>query len=70
MITGIGIAAGLTCGFAIQRLAGSYFVKVEMPGAWVVTGAAGILLGAAVVASAWPALRAARVDVIQALRAD
>jgi len=41
-----------------------------MPGAWVVIGAAGILLAAAVVASAWPAMRAARVDVIQALRAD
>jgi putative ABC transport system permease protein len=41
-----------------------------MPGPWVVIGAAGILLAAAVVASAWPAMRAARVDVIQALRAD
>ncbi len=41
-----------------------------MPGAWVIAGAAGILLAAAVVASAWPAMRAARVDVIQALRAD
>jgi putative ABC transport system permease protein len=70
IITGIGIGAGLACGLAVQRLAGSYFGKVETPGAWVVTGAAGILLGAAVIASAWPALRAARVDVIQALRAD
>ena len=41
-----------------------------MPGVWVVVGAAGVLLAAAVVASAWPALRAARVDVMQALRAD
>jgi ABC-type antimicrobial peptide transport system permease subunit len=29
-----------------------------------------VLLAAAVIASAWPALRAARVDVIEALRAD
>jgi len=43
---------------------------VRMPGAWVVVGAAGVLLAAAVIASAWPAMRAARVDVIQALRAD
>ena len=41
-----------------------------MPGVWVMLGAAGLLLAAAVMASAWPALRAARVDVIQALRAD
>jgi ABC-type lipoprotein release transport system permease subunit len=41
-----------------------------MPGAWVVVGAAGVLMAAAVAASAWPAMRAARVDVIEALRAD
>jgi predicted permease len=70
VITAVGIGAGLACGLALQRLAGSYFENVHMPGAWVVVGAAGLLLAAAVVASAWPAMRAARVDVIQALRAD
>ena len=66
----LGIAAGLACGLALQKLAGSYFQNVRIPGVWVVAGAAGILLAAAIVASAWPAVRAARVDVIQALRAD
>jgi len=70
LITAVGIGAGLACGIALQRLAGSYFDNVRMPGAWVVAGAAGLLLAAAVAASAWPAMRAARVDVIQALRAD
>jgi hypothetical protein len=70
VITAVGIGAGLACGFALERVAGSYFESVKMPGAWVVIGAAGVLLAAAVVASAWPAMRAARVDVIQALRAD
>jgi putative ABC transport system permease protein len=70
VITAIGIGAGLACGLALQRLAGSYFESVRMPGAWVVVGSAGVLLAAAVAASAWPAVRAARVDVIQALRAD
>jgi len=70
VITAVGIGAGLACGLALQQLAGSYFENVRMPGAWVVVGAAGVLLAAAVVASAWPALRAARVDVMQALRAD
>jgi putative ABC transport system permease protein len=69
-ITAAGIAAGLASGLALQRLAGSYFEGVNLPGVWVVLGAAGVLLTAAVVASAWPALRAARVDVIQALRGD
>jgi len=70
VITAVGIGAGLACGLALQRLAGSYFENVKMPGPWVVVGAAGVLLAAAVVASAWPAMRAARVDVMQALRAD
>ena len=65
-----GIGAGFAGGLALERLAGSYFEKLQMPGAWVVAGAAGLLIAAAVVASAWPAMRAARVDVIQALRAD
>ena len=69
-ITAMGIGTGLAIGFGLQRLAGGYFESVQMPGAWVIAGAAGILLAAAVFASAWPAMRAARVDVIQALRAD
>ena len=70
IITAIGIGAGLAGGLALQRLAGTYFESISMPSPWVVAGAAGILLAAAVIASAWPAMRAARVDVIQALRAE
>jgi putative ABC transport system permease protein len=69
-ITGLGIGAGVAFGFAVQRLAGTYLGEAKLPGVWVIAGAAGVLLGAAVVASAWPALRAARVNVIEALRAD
>ncbi|HLH38599.1 MAG TPA: ADOP family duplicated permease, partial [Bryobacteraceae bacterium] len=66
VITALGIAAGCLCGVALQSLAGSYIGKIEMPGPLVIAGAAGILLAAAVIGCAWPALRAARVDVMQA----
>jgi predicted permease len=65
-----GVVAGGVCGFALARLARSYFQDVQIPGAAPVIGAAVVLLIAAVVASVLPAARAARVDVMQALRSD
>jgi predicted permease len=70
IITAAGIGTGLAGGLALQQLAARIFGTIQRPEPWVITGAAGILLAAAVLASAWPAMRAARVDVIQALRAD
>jgi ABC-type antimicrobial peptide transport system permease subunit len=65
-----GIVAGAVGGYALARLAGGYFQDMQMPGAVVAVVSALILLAAAVIASALPAARAARVDVIQALRAE
>jgi predicted permease len=65
-----GVLAGAAFGFVAARLAGSYFLDVKMPGALPVVLSAFVLLAAAVVASWLPAARAARIDVIQALRAD
>ena len=65
-----GVVVGAACGFALAQLAGSYFEAVRMPGAVVVVGSAVVLLASAVIASVLPAARAARVDVIQALRSD
>ena len=65
-----GIGAGAVCGYALAQLAGAYFEFVRMPGGVVLVGSAMVLLAAAVVASVLPALRAARVDVIQALRSE
>ena len=65
-----GIVAGAAGGFALARLAGSYFQDVRLPGATPVVGSAVVLLAAAVIASLLPAVRAARVDVMQALRSD
>ena len=65
-----GVLAGAAFGFVMARLAGSYFLDVKMPGALPVLLSAFVLLTAAVVASWLPAARAARIDVIQALRAE
>ena len=65
-----GIFAGALFGFVAARVAGSYFGDLKMPGAVPVIVSAFVLLAAAVVASMLPASRAARVDVIQALRSE
>jgi predicted permease len=70
IMAGAGIVAGAGFGYAMTRLATSYFADMHLPGAVVVIVAALLLMGAAVIAAALPAIRAARVDVIQALRAD
>jgi putative ABC transport system permease protein len=65
-----GVVAGALCGYALARLAGRYFMDMRMPGILPVVASAFVLLAAAVVASTVPAARAARVDVVQALRSD
>jgi len=70
LIAIIGIAAGVAGGYVLARLAGGYITDVKMPGATLIAGSALVLLTAAVIAAALPAIRAARVDVMQALRGD
>jgi predicted permease len=64
-----GILAGAVLGFMFARVA-SYFFEVKMPGVLPVAASAFLLLAVAVVGSMLPAVRAARVDVIQALRSE
>ena len=66
----LGVVAGAAGGYGLARFAGNYFFDMRMPGTLPVVGSALLLLAAAVIASALPAARAARVDVIQALRSD
>jgi putative ABC transport system permease protein len=70
VMAGAGVVVGAAGGYALARLAGGYFQDMQMPGVMVVVVSAFILLAAAVIASALPAARAARIDVIQALRAE
>jgi putative ABC transport system permease protein len=65
-----GVLAGAAFGFVLARLAGRYFLDVKMPGALPVAVSAFVLMTVAVIASVLPAARAARVDVMQALRSD
>ena len=66
----VGVVTGSVLGYALARLANRYFDGMQMPSTLPVVASAFVLLAAAVVASALPAARAARVDVIQALRSD
>jgi predicted permease len=65
-----GIVAGAVGGALLARLVGRFVVDVQMPGAAPLAVAALVLVVAAVVASLTPAARAARVDVVRALRSE
>jgi predicted permease len=66
----LGIAAGAAGGLVLAKVVGSWVTDVQLPGALPIVGSAAVLLAAAVVASVLPAARAARVDVMQALRSE
>lgn len=70
LMAAVGVFAGALCGFALARLAAGYFQDIRMPSAIPLLGATLVLLSSAIVASLLPAMRAARIDVMQALRAD
>src|SRR5258706_3380414 len=70
VMAGAGVVAGALLGYVVARVAGGYIPDMHMPSALPVLVSALVLLAAAVIASAVPAARAARVDVIQALRSE
>ncbi|HTB92045.1 MAG TPA: ABC transporter permease [Candidatus Sulfotelmatobacter sp.] len=70
VIASIGVGSGVLVGTVFARVIGKYVSELQFPGALPLIASAAILLVAAVVASALPALRASRVDAIQALRAE
>ncbi len=70
VIAVIGAGAGAVAGFAFSRLLGSYIQDVQLPGPLPLVGSLGIIFAATVIASLLPAVRAARVNVMQALRSD
>jgi len=65
-----GIAAGAIAGYAIVRGVALVGVPAQLPGVMPLAAAAALLIGAAVLASFMPAARAARVDIVRALRSE
>src|SRR4029453_16548970 len=70
VMAALGIVAGVAGGYILAKVIASYVQDVQLPSALPLVGSAVLLLGAAVVASVLPAARAARVDVMQALRSE
>jgi predicted permease len=65
-----GLLAGAVFGYVLVHVASTYLGTARMPGVLPALGAAAVLTGAAVIASLIPALRASRLDVLQALQSE
>jgi hypothetical protein len=69
-MAGIGVGAGVVVGFALSRGIARYVTGIHQPGALAFVASAAVILGAAIIASAVPARRAARVNAVEALRSE
>jgi predicted permease len=70
VIAAAGIGAGTLGGYGLARAAVAYSDRLDWPAVWPTVGAGLVLVLAALAASLVPAVRAARVDVTQALRTE
>jgi predicted permease len=70
VMASIGVGAGIVLGVVLPRAIGTYIAGVQTPGALAFVASAAIILVAAIIASAVPAARAARVNAVEALRAE
>ncbi len=70
IIAAIGVVTGITVGYVCARALANYITEVQIPGVLPLLASAILILAAALIASAIPAARAARVDAVQALRSE
>lgn len=69
-IAGIGVGVGAVFGMAFASGISRYVTEVHLPGMLAFAAAALVILAAAVIASAVPAARAARINAVEALRSE
>jgi predicted permease len=69
-IAGIGVGAGVAFGIAFAQAIARYINEVRQPGLLAFSLSAFVILAAAVIASAVPAARAARINAVEALRSE
>lgn len=70
VMASIGVAGGVVIGFVLARAISHSLVPIDHPGALAFVGSAILILSAVLIASAIPAMRAARVNAVEALRAE
>jgi predicted permease len=70
VMAALGVAAGVVLSFVLERIAGKYIADLHQAGALAFIASAALILIAALIASAAPAARAARVNAVEALRAE
>ena len=66
----IGVGTGLLVGVILSRVMAKYVAEIHQPSPLAFVASAFVILGAAVIASAVPAARAARVNAVEALRSE
>jgi len=70
VLAGVGVLLGAVGGFALFGAARGILPDVRIPGVLPLAASAVVLLAAAVAASLLPALRAAKINVMEALRSE
>ncbi|HEY2858343.1 MAG TPA: ADOP family duplicated permease [Terracidiphilus sp.] len=70
VMAAIGVGAGMLIGFVLVRTLSHSIAAINQPGVLAFAGAGTVILAAAVIASALPAARAARVNAAEALRSE
>jgi putative ABC transport system permease protein len=69
-IAGIGVGAGVVSGIVFAWGVSRYVTEAHLPGTVAFVASAFVILAAAIIASAVPAARAARVNAVEALRSE